>query len=105
MAYSMNRRLQPRFLVPYCAYDDFNTNQTYTDRYGLGDVSDDDDDDDGISDATDDCPLVSNTDQANHYGTPAGHACEDTDDDGILDATDNCPWSLIQVNKILTATE
>ncbi len=52
-----------------------------------------DSDDDTINDGTDNCPLVSNTDQANADGETKGDACDtDDDNDGILDAApDNCP--------------
>lgn len=54
-------------------------------------------DGDGIGDNEDNCPSISNTDQAdtNHNGT--GDACEssipnnDADGDGINDSVDNCP--------------
>ena len=64
------------------------SNQTET---GVGG---DDVDDDGILDVDDNCPLVYNPDQANHYDVfgfravatdPEGDACDDTDGDGLLD--------------------
>jgi len=53
--------------------------QPDTDGDGLPDPCDDDDDDDTIPDESDNCPLVSNTDQT------------DTDEDTVGDACDNCP--------------
>jgi uncharacterized repeat protein (TIGR01451 family) len=53
--------------------------QPDTDGDGLPDPCDDDDDDDTIPDTSDNCPLVSNTDQT------------DDDEDGVGDDCDNCP--------------
>jgi hypothetical protein len=52
-----------------------------------------DSDGDGIPDGIDNCPEVSNSDQADANGDGIGDACEppDSDGDGIPDATDNCP--------------
>ena len=51
-----------------------------------------DSDGDGIPNARDNCPTVSNPAQEQNYGDPAiGDACEDTDNDGHVDAVDNCP--------------
>ena len=53
---------------------------------------DEDDDDDGIPDTADNCPLVSNPDQADTDGDGLGDACDpDDDNDGIPDNEDNCP--------------
>jgi hypothetical protein len=51
---------------------------------------------DSVCDATDNCPLVSNPDQADSDADGVGDACEelppvDTDGDGIPDSEDNCP--------------
>jgi len=52
----------------------------------------DDDDGDTILDLSDNCPLVSNTDQANLDGDLVGDACdEDLDGDTIVNLEDNCP--------------
>jgi hypothetical protein len=42
---------------------------------------------------SDNCPMVSNSDQANvvHPATPEGDACEDPDMDFRMDSQDNCP--------------
>ena len=45
----------------------------------------DDDDNDTIGDATDNCPLVANADQAYHDTDPAGDACDDDDDNDTED--------------------
>jgi len=44
-----------------------------------------DTDGDGVPDATDNCPTVSNPAQLDQYGSAKGDACEDTDGDGTLD--------------------
>ncbi|MCP9493516.1 MAG: thrombospondin type 3 repeat-containing protein [Pyrinomonadaceae bacterium MAG19_C2-C3] len=57
-------------------------------------ITDDDTDadGDGIPDASDNCPNVSNADQANTDGDSEGDACDaDDDNDTVLDASDNCP--------------
>jgi len=82
------------------------TNQGVADLDGVGPVpptpsnttetgvGGDDVDDDGILDVDDNCPLVYNPDQANHYDVfgyhavasdPEGDACDDSDGDGLLD--------------------
>ncbi len=55
-----------------------------------------DTDGDGVPDSTDNCPSVSNPDQADIDGDGKGDACDtsddrDTDLDGVLDTVDNCP--------------
>jgi hypothetical protein len=48
-------------------------------------------DGDGLSDAEDNCPLVTNPDQADLDGAGLGNACDTDDDgDGVLDSADNC---------------
>src|SRR5262249_39990098 len=57
---------------------------------------------DGVADAMDNCPKVSNTNQKDTDGDGVGDACDncplvananqtDTDADGVGDACDNCP--------------
>ena len=49
-------------------------------------------DGDGILDDADNCPLVSNADQADTDSDGTGDACsDDNDGDGVLDGADNCP--------------
>ena len=49
-------------------------------------------DGDTVPDATDNCPAVANTDQANNDGDTQGDACDDDDDnDTVLDTSDTCP--------------
>lgn len=67
-----------------------------------GDECADDFDNDTIPDATDNCPAVPNTNQANTTGKDinaqgvsqpdnVGDACDDSDQDGFNDAVDSCP--------------
>jgi hypothetical protein len=65
----------------------FVTNPTTTYDFELNDR-----DADTIGDATDNCPDVTNQNQANADGDAQGDACDaDDDNDGTADATDNCP--------------
>jgi DNA/RNA endonuclease G (NUC1) len=51
-----------------------------------------DTDADGIPDTADNCPLVSNANQADLDNDGLGDVCDpDDDNDGVADATDNCP--------------
>ena len=55
-----------------------------------------DSDGDGVPDGQDNCPTVSNPNQADKDNDGIGDACDSTDDtdsdgDGIPDTTDNCP--------------
>ena len=51
-----------------------------------------DTDRDGIPDTRDNCPTVSNANQANNDRDALGDACDpDDDNDGKLDTADNCP--------------
>ena len=51
-----------------------------------------DTDGDGVLDANDNCPAVSNPDQLDTDGDALGNACDpDDDNDGAPDAADNCP--------------
>ena len=55
-----------------------------------------DSDGDGVGDACDNCPAVSNADQADSDGDGVGDACDtvaDSDGDGIDDSVDNCPYN------------
>ncbi|MDA0649323.1 MAG: thrombospondin type 3 repeat-containing protein [archaeon] len=61
--------------------DNTNNNSEYADN-----------DSDGVSDATDNCPLVANVNQMDNDGDGLGDACDlDIDGDGISDVNDNCP--------------
>ncbi len=52
----------------------------------------DDMDGDGINNVEDNCPLMSNADQADMDDDGIGDVCDDdVDGDGILDVDDNCP--------------
>lgn len=54
-------------------------------------------DGDGVANASDNCPLVSNGSQTDADGDGTGNACDlntdlaDYDEDGVLNGTDNCP--------------
>ena len=57
--------------------------------YGSADA-----DGDGVPDSADNCPGVSNPDQADSDGDGIGDACDpDADNDGVADANDVCPAS------------
>jgi hypothetical protein len=62
-----------------------------------GDACDTDDDNDGDLDAADNCPLVSNANQANTDRDAQGDACDsDDDNDTVADGADNCPLNANQ---------
>ncbi len=48
-------------------------------------------DHDGVREADDNCPWVTNPDQADWNRDGRGDACQDSDDDGYDDDEDNCP--------------
>ena len=51
-----------------------------------------DTDNDGVPDVSDNCPLTSNSDQANNDDDSEGDACDDDDDnDGVNDSEDDFP--------------
>lgn len=51
-----------------------------------------DTDGDGISDGSDNCPLIANADQLDTDGDGVGDVCDTDDDgDGVDDVSDNCP--------------
>lgn len=51
-----------------------------------------DGDGDGVADADDNCPTVTNGDQADSDGDGTGDACDDDrDGDGVANSADNCP--------------
>ena len=51
-----------------------------------------DGDGDGITDSSDNCPLISNADQLDTDGDGLGDVCDDDlDGDGITNSKDNCP--------------
>ena len=52
------------------------TEQSDLDGDGVGDNIDADDDGDGITDVTDNCPLIANADQADLDGDGVGTACD-----------------------------
>ncbi len=53
-----------------------------------------DQDSDGVPDSNDNCPSISNANQANNDGDAEGDACDNDDDnDGINDVDDNCHFT------------
>ncbi len=63
-------------------------------EYGIGSSPSSDLDGDGVPNASDNCPAVSNPDQANNDGDSMGDVCDaDDDNDGVPDSSDNCPTS------------
>jgi hypothetical protein len=85
------------FGIPALAADDTRLDisaslEADADGDGLGDETEDaDDDGDGVPDASDNCNVLENPDQADLDGDDQGDAC-DADDDGdtVVDASDNC---------------
>ena len=69
-----------------------NADQLDTDGDSTGDVCDDDLDGDGITNSSDNCPLMSNPDQLDKIGDGIGDICDDDlDGDGLTNSKDNCP--------------
>ena len=73
---------------------------TDTDNDGKPNCVDTDDDNDGFADSNDNCPLVTNPNQADDDGDGIGNACDpnlndgptgDSDGDGVRNNVDNCP--------------
>lgn len=56
--------------------DQYNPQQTDTDKDGYGDLCDDDDDDDGVLDDDDNCPLVANPLQIDADKDSKGDVCD-----------------------------
>ncbi len=68
------------------------------DNDGIGDNADTDDDNDGVPDASDNCPVVSNSDQLNSDNDAQGNACDaDDDNDGAVDDQDAFPLDASEV--------
>jgi hypothetical protein len=71
----------------------YNSALTPTDITAIA-IGPPDADGDEVPDASDNCPSVANTDQADNDGDGQGDACDgDDDDDGVEDAGDNCPFT------------
>jgi hypothetical protein len=68
------------------------------DNDGIGDNADTDDDNDGVPDASDNCPVVSNSDQLNSDNDAQGNVCDaDDDNDGTEDDQDAFPLDASEV--------
>ena len=50
-----------------------------------------DQDNDGVGDAIDNCPEISNPNQLDTNDNGIGDVCDDRDGDGVIDNVDNCP--------------
>lgn len=50
-----------------------------------------DSDNDGVENLTDNCPIISNSDQSDRNRDGIGDVCSDDDNDGIAGTRDNCP--------------
>ena len=69
-------------------------NESYITIFGtLQDAQLSDQDNDGVFDAIDNCPSISNSNQLNSDSDDNGNACDNDDDnDGDNDGNDNCPF-------------
>ncbi|MHC4442537.1 MAG: S8 family serine peptidase [Planctomycetota bacterium] len=71
-----------------------------TDGDNIADCVDPDDDGDGVSDTSDNCPLVANSDQDDLDTDGMGNVCDDdADGDDVPNDTDNCPLNFNKDQK------
>lgn len=77
----------------FLVFTSYSALQTDVDNDLVGDQCDnnEDIDDDGHQNNQDNCPYISNSNQADHDNDGKGDACDpDDDNDGIPDDRDNC---------------